>query len=113
MAKTTVVSMPGDGIGQLVLPEAIRVMDAVGFDAEYVHGDIGWEFWISEGNALPERTVELLAEHKLGLFGAITSKPKDKAAAEIKPELRDKGYVYFSPIVGMRQLFNLDVCIRP
>jgi 3-isopropylmalate dehydrogenase len=113
MAKTTVVSMPGDGIGQLVLPEAIRVMDAVGFDAEYVHGDIGWEFWISEGNALPERTVELLAEHNLGLFGAITSKPKDKAAAEIKPELRDKGYVYFSPIVGMRQLFNLDVCIRP
>jgi len=113
MAKTTVVSMPGDGIGEFVLPEAIRVLDAVGFDAEYVHGDIGWEFWINEGNALPERTVELLAEHKLGLFGAITSKPKDKAAAEIKPELRDKGYVYFSPIVSMRQRFNLDVCIRP
>ena len=113
MAKHTVVAMPGDGIGQGVLPEAIRVLDAVGFDAEYVHGDIGWEFWIEEGNALPERTVELLAEHKLGLFGAITSKPKDKAAAELKPELRDKGFVYFSPIVGMRQRFNLDVCIRP
>jgi len=113
MAKHTVVTMPGDGIGQSVLPEARRVLDAVGFDADYVHADIGWEFWINEGNALPERTVELLAEHKLGLFGAITSKPKPQAAAELKPELRDKGYVYFSPIVAMRQRFNLDVCIRP
>ena len=113
MAKYTVVAMPGDGIGKTVLPEAIRVLDAVGFDAEYVHGDIGWEFWIEEGNALPERTVELLDQHKLGLFGAITSKPKDKAAAELKPELRDKGLVYFSPIVGLRQRFDLDVCIRP
>jgi isocitrate dehydrogenase (NAD+) len=60
MAKYTVVAMPGDGIGEVVLPEAIRVLDAVGFDAEYVHGDIGWEFWIREGNALPERTIELL-----------------------------------------------------
>lgn len=105
--------MPGDGIGKVVLPEAIRVLDAVGFEAEYVHGDIGWEFWVAEGNALPERTVELLAEHKLGLFGAITSKPKEQAAAELVPELRDRGYVYYSPIVGLRQRFDLDVCIRP
>ena len=113
MAKRTIVSMPGDGIGNVVLPEAIRVLDAVGFEAKYVHADIGWEFWCNEGNALPERTVELLAEHKIGLFGAITSKPKDKAAAELKPALRDKGYVYYSPIVGLRQRFNLDICIRP
>jgi 3-isopropylmalate dehydrogenase len=113
MTRHTLVTMPGDGIGKTVLPEALRVLEAVGFEAETVHADIGWEFWIREGNALPERTVELLAEHKLGLFGAITSKPKDKAAAELSPGLRDKGYVYFSPIVGMRQRFNLDVCIRP
>ena len=43
MTTHTVVTMPGDGIGQTVLPEAIRVLEAVGFDAEYVHGDIGWE----------------------------------------------------------------------
>ena len=113
MARHSVVSMPGDGIGKVVLPEAIRLLDAVGFDAEYVHADIGWECWTQEGNALPERTIELLAEHKLGLFGAITSKPKPQAAAELKAELRDKGLVYFSPIVSMRQHFNLDVCIRP
>ena len=105
--------MPGDGIGKVVLPEAVRVLDAAGFDAEFVHADIGWDFWIKEGNPLPERTIDLLAEHKIGLFGAITSKPKDKAAEELAPELHDKGFIYYSPIVGLRQRFNLDVSIRP
>jgi 3-isopropylmalate dehydrogenase len=105
--------MPGDGIGKTVLPEAIRVLHAAGFEADYVHADIGWDYWCEEGNPLPDRTVDLLKRHKLGLFGAITSKPKNEAVAELRPELRDTGLVYFSPIVTMRQIFNLDVCIRP
>jgi 3-isopropylmalate dehydrogenase len=111
--KRNVVAMPGDGIGKVVLPEAIRVLDAVGFEANYVHGDIGWDFWCKEGNALPDRTIDLLTQHKLGLFGAITSKPKDKAAAELDPALQGKGHTYYSPIVTMRQTFDLDICIRP
>jgi 3-isopropylmalate dehydrogenase len=47
------------------------------------------------------------------LFGAITSKPKDQAAEELAPALRDKGHIYSSPIVGLRQHFDLDICIRP
>jgi isocitrate dehydrogenase (NAD+) len=113
MARHTVVAMPGDGIGKVVLPESVRVLKAVGFDAEYVHGDIGWDCWCDEGNALPDRTIALLEKHRLGLFGAITSKPKKAAEAELKPELRGKGFSYFSPIVTLRQRFNLDVCIRP
>ena len=113
MARSTIVTMPGDGIGNQVLPQAIRVLEAVGFQADYVHADIGWECWCKEGNALPQRTIDLLRRHKLGLFGAITSKPKKAADAELSPELRGKGYTYFSPIVSMRQLFNLDVCLRP
>jgi 3-isopropylmalate dehydrogenase len=105
--------MPGDGIGRDVLEEALRVLDAVGFEANYVNADIGWEFWRTEGNPLPQRTIDLLTEHRLGLFGAITSKPKDAAAAEIAPELKDKGFVYYSPIVGLRQHFDLQLCIRP
>lgn len=113
MKKRTIVAMPGDGIGKTVLEQTIRVLEAAGFEAEYVEGDIGWEFWRTEGNPLPERTIKLLEEHKIGLFGAITSKPKDEAFAELDPALRDKGYVYSSPIVGLRQYFNLDICIRP
>jgi 3-isopropylmalate dehydrogenase len=113
MAKYTVVTMPGDGIGKLVMPEALRLLKAVGFDAQYIHADIGWECWRNKGNALPESTVELLEKYKLGLFGAITSKPKKEAEAELAPALRGQGYSYFSPIVTMRQRFNLDTCIRP
>lgn len=113
MTKYNVVSMPGDGIGQIVLPEAVRVLEAVGFEADYHHGDIGWEFWRSEGNPLPDRTIDLLEKYKIALFGAITSKPKVKTAEELDPSLRNKGLVYFSPIVKMRQHFNLDICIRP
>lgn len=108
-----IVTMPGDGIGKTVLPESIRVLKAVGFQAEYIHADIGWEYWCKEGNALPQRTIDLLDKYKIGLFGSITSKPKDAAEKELDPSLKEKGYIYFSPIVGLRQKFNLDICIRP
>ncbi len=113
MSKRKIVALPGDGIGGVVLEEAVRVLDAAGFEAEYIHGDIGWEFWKNEGNPLPERTVKLLEEYKTGLFGAITSKPKDAANEELSGQLKGTGLVYSSPIVGLRQHFNLDVCIRP
>lgn len=113
MEKRTIVAMPGDGIGKPVLDECIRVLDAAGFKANYVNGDIGWDFWCKEGNPLPDRTIALLEQHKIGLFGAITSKPKDKAAAELTPEMQGKGHVYYSPIVAMRQHFDLDICMRP
>jgi 3-isopropylmalate dehydrogenase len=105
--------MPGDGIGKVVLEETIRVLEAAGFEADYVEGDIGWEFWCKEGNPLPQRTIDLLEKHKIGLFGAITSKPKDEAATQLVPELQDKGLIYSSPIVGLRQHFGLDICMRP
>jgi len=113
MAKRTIVTMPGDGIGKLVLNEAVRVLDAAGFEAEYIHGDIGWDFWCNEGDPFPVRTQKLLEQHKIGLFGAITSKPKDKAEAELNQELQGKGFTYYSPIVSMRQKYDLDICMRP
>jgi len=113
MAKRTIVALPGDGIGAIVLDQAIRVLDAAGFQADYIYGDIGWEFWRKEGNPLPDRTLELVKKHKIALFGAITSKPNEEAKAELDPMLQGKGYVYSSPIVGLRQHFNLDICVRP
>jgi 3-isopropylmalate dehydrogenase len=113
MSKRTIVAMPGDGIGKAVLDETIRVLGAAGFEADYVEGDIGWEFWCKEGDPLPQRTIDLIEKHKIGLFGAITSKPKDEAFEELAPELKDKGLVYASPIVRLRQHFGLDICLRP
>ena len=113
MSTRTIVTLPGDGIGKTVLEQALRVLDASGFKADYVEADIGWAFWRSEGNPLPQRTLDLIAKHKLALFGAITSKPKDDAFEELAPELKQAGLVYSSPIVGLRQHFGLDICLRP
>jgi isocitrate dehydrogenase (NAD+) len=109
----TIITLPGDGIGRMVLDETLRLLNAAGFNAEYIEADIGWEFWVKEGNPLPDRTIQLLEKHKVGLFGAITSKPKEEAATELDKNLHGKGLIYSSPIVGLRQHFNLDVCIRP
>jgi isocitrate dehydrogenase (NAD+) len=111
--KQMIVTLPGDGIGRVVLEATIQVLDAAGFSANYIEADIGWEFWRSEGNPLPQRTLDIIAEHKIALFGAITSKPKDEAFAELVPELQEQGLVYSSPIVGLRQHFGLDICLRP
>jgi isocitrate/isopropylmalate dehydrogenase len=113
MSKFRVAWLPGDGIGNDVMEAARLVLDAVELDAEYVHGDIGWDFWCREGDAFPARTVELLKDVNAALFGAITSKPVKAAEAELAPELKGKGLTYRSPIVRMRQLFDLYVCLRP
>ncbi len=113
MSKYKIAWMPGDGVGNDVMEATRGVLDQLRFDAEYVRCDIGWEFWCNEGNALPDRTVAALKGTTCGLFGAITSKPQDEAKEELIPSLKDKGLVYFSPIVKLRQMFNLHTNMRP
>jgi isocitrate/isopropylmalate dehydrogenase len=113
MAKYKIAWLPGDGVGIEILQAAQVVLDKLNLNAEYIHGDIGWEFWQKEGDAFPERTIHLLRNVDTALFGAITSKPIKASEAELTPELRGKGFVYRSPIVRMRQLFDLYVCLRP
>jgi len=113
MARYKIAWLPGDGVGVDVLNATRIVLDRLDLDAEYIHGDIGWDFWCNEGDALPERTVDLLKNVDAALFGAITSKPAKAAAGELSPELRDKGLSYRSPIVRMRQMFDLYNCLRP
>jgi 3-isopropylmalate dehydrogenase len=105
--------MPGDGIGNDVMDAAKLVLERMKFDAEYVPADIGWEFWRREGNPLPDRTLETLRNVDAALFGAITSLPKEEAEADLIPSLRGKGLVYMSPIVRLRQEFNLTTNLRP
>jgi 3-isopropylmalate dehydrogenase len=113
MANYKIALMPGDGIGNDVMDAAKIVLDKINLDAEYVHGDIGWEFWRTEGEPLPQRTIDLLETCDCALFAAITSKPKQEAEAELVPELQGRGLTYRSPIVRMRQLFDLYINLRP
>ena len=111
--KYRIAWLPGDGVGVDVLDATKIVLDKLNLEAEYIHGDIGWEFWCKEGDAFPARTIDLLKNVNAAMFGAITSKPVKAAEAELIPELKGKGLVYRSPIVRMRQLFELYNCQRP
>ncbi len=113
MNRFKIAWLPGDGVGAEVMEAARICLDAVGFEADYTLGDIGWECWRTEGEAFPQRTIDLLKASDAAMFGAITSKPVKEAEKELIPELQGKGLVYRSPIVRMRQLFDLYTCLRP
>lgn len=112
MAKYKIAWLPGDGIGKDVLDAVRIVLDAIGFDAEYREGRIGWTCWITEGNPLPEETIELVKKCDAIMFGAITSKPPGEAEKELPEHLRGK-VKYRSPIVQLRQILDLYVNMRP
>ena len=113
MPQYHIAWMPGDGVGNDVMEAAKIVLDALKFDARYTPADIGWDFWCKEGDPLPRRTIDILKSTDCALFGAITSKPREEAETELDASLHGKGLVYFSPIVKLRQLFNLHTNLRP
>ena len=113
MPKHKIAWLPGDGIGVDVMDAAKIILEKLNLDAEYIHGDIGWEMWRTQGEPLPNKTIDLLKNTDCCLFGAITSKPKEEAEQELIPELQGKGLIYSSPIVRLRQEFNLRTNLRP
>lgn len=113
MTKYKIAMLPGDGIGKDVMDAAEVILDSIQLDVELIKGDIGWIFWKEEGNSLPDRTMELIKQTDACLLGAITSKPNDEAENELNQRLKGKGYIYYSPIVKLRQELNLRTNIRP
>ena len=73
--------IPGDGIGQEVIAEANRVLDAVleGSDValERTEFELGAERYLETGDTLPESEQAAIAEHDAILFGAVGGVPGD------------------------------------
>ncbi|WP_251330462.1 isocitrate/isopropylmalate family dehydrogenase [Haloplanus pelagicus] len=65
----TIAVIPGDGIGQEVVPAALRVLDAVA-DFEYVHVEAGDAVAAERGTPLPEETRAAVTDADATLFGA-------------------------------------------
>lgn len=61
--------IPGDGIGQEVVPVAVEVLETV-TDVSFIHGEAGDAVKAQTGVALPEETRELAATADATLFGA-------------------------------------------
>ena len=92
--------IPGDGIGQEVVPATQRVLIATGLPIAFVELAAGWETFEQQGTALPLETVDSLRHCQGALFGAVSS-----------PSQRVDGYS--SPIIGLRKRFDLYANLRP
>ncbi len=75
--------IPGDGIGQEVVPATREVLEAVGPEFEFVEADAGDAVKEETGEALPDETRTLVAESDATLFGAA-----GETAAEVILPLR-------------------------
>ena len=97
---TKLCVMPGDGIGQEVIPAAVEVLQAVMPDLELVYAEAGWGCFEKHGVSVPEQTLAIIRETGAGLFGAVSS-----------PSHKVEGYR--SAILTIRQSLNLFANIRP
>jgi homoisocitrate dehydrogenase len=96
----TICLIPGDGVGQEVIPAAARVLAAVAPDLEFVEAEAGWSCFERHGTALPDATLAAVAAADGTLFGA-TQSPN-----EVIPGYR-------SPILALRRYFDLYANLRP
>jgi tartrate dehydrogenase/decarboxylase/D-malate dehydrogenase len=64
--------LPGDGIGQEVVPEGLRVIDALlGSEAQYEHFPWGCQYYLETGQMMPDDGLELLKDFDAIYFGAV------------------------------------------
>lgn len=96
----TICLIPGDGIGQEVIPAAAEVLDALGLDLAFTEAEAGFDCFKKHGSALPEKSLDMARQAHAVLFGATSS-----------PSTFVEGYQ--SPILALRREFDLYANLRP
>jgi tartrate dehydrogenase/decarboxylase/D-malate dehydrogenase len=75
MPTYRIAVIPGDGIGNEVVPEAIRVLDAVagrfGLSFQWDHFDWSCEHFARHGRMMPEGGLDIIRKHDAILLGAV------------------------------------------
>jgi isocitrate dehydrogenase (NAD+) len=90
--------IPGDGIGPEVTRAVLRVLDAVGLDAEWEEYPAGAAALADYGTTLPAPLLESIAKNKVALKGPITT---------------PIGEGFTSVNVGLRKALSLYANLRP
>jgi homoisocitrate dehydrogenase len=99
VSRHRICVLPGDGIGPEVTAEALRVLQALTIEWEFLRGQIGYGAYQTIGTPLPDETLAMIQSTEATLFGAVTTPPNIPG--------------YFSPIVRLRQTLDLYANIRP
>ncbi|HEX7000938.1 MAG TPA: isocitrate/isopropylmalate dehydrogenase family protein [Trueperaceae bacterium] len=69
----TICLIPGDGIGQEVIPAARRLLEATGLDLTFVEAEAGWATFQKTGSSVPAETLTKVTSSDATLAGAFTS----------------------------------------
>src|SRR6059036_1204439 len=108
MATYRIAVLPGDGIGQEVTPEAVRVLKAVGKGAgvgfEFEPALVGGAAIDATGGPLAPGALELCRQSHAILFGAVGGAKWDNVAHEQRPE---RG------LLALRKELDLYANLRP
>src|SRR6266581_1257090 len=108
MATYRIAVLPGDGIGQEVTPEAVRVLKAVGKGAgvgfEFEPALVGGAAIDATGGPLAPGALELCRQSHAILFGAVGGPKWDNVAHEQRPE---RG------LLALRKELDLYANLRP
>ena len=81
--------LPGDGIGQEIIAQALRVLEAVrgdGLDIEIQQAAIGGAGYDEQGDPLPASTLELAKAADAVLLGAVGGPQYDQLPRPMRPE---------------------------
>jgi homoisocitrate dehydrogenase len=100
MSNHQLCVIPGDGIGQEVIPAAVEVLRAALPGLTVTQAEAGWETFQRTGTALPPETLEAARACGSVLFGAVAS-PSHPVAG------------YRSPIVALRRELDVFANLRP
>jgi 3-isopropylmalate dehydrogenase len=108
MATFRIAVLPGDGIGQEVTPEAVRVLRSVTRGAahalEFEEAPVGGAAIDAAGDPLPPKTLELCRQAHAILFGAVGGPRWD----DLPPERRaERG------LLRLRKELDLYANLRP
>jgi 3-isopropylmalate dehydrogenase len=99
--------LPGDGIGQEIIAEAVKVIEALkahGLDVEMEEGLVGGSAYDETGSPLPEETLKLAKESDAILLGAVGGYKWESLDIAVRPE---KG------LLGLRAELDLFANLRP
>ena len=97
--------LAGDGIGQEIMSEALRVLDALNLpDMRMDHADVGGVAYKNHGHPLPPATLELGKAADAVLFGAVGDPDCDNLERHLRPE---------QAVLGLRQEMQTFANLRP
>jgi 3-isopropylmalate dehydrogenase len=111
MTSIKLAVIPGDGIGQEVVPEALKVLAAagpvIGADVKFeqTQYDLGAERYLTTGEVLPDSVLAEIRSQDAILLGAVGGKPGDP---NLPPGILERGLL-------LKLRFELDhyVNLRP